>query len=451
MDNLTAARIQMAYSLGFHMLFAALGIGMPLLMVLAEGLWLRTGDTRWRELARTWGKATGILFAIGAVSGTALSFELGLLWPHFMALAGSAVGPAFTLEGFAFFLEAIFLGLYLYGWDKLPPVAHWLTGIPVALSGAASSVLVTAAGAWMQNPLGAGLLRTRPEAFDPLTHLFGNPAWWIMALHSTVACYAAAGFAVAGVYAWGALRGRWDGLRRRALALAMAVGTVAAVSMPLTGHVAAQEVARRQPAKLAAMEAQFRTERGAPLRIGGWPDTGRQEVRWAIEIPGLLSWLAFGRTDAEVAGLDRFPRDQWPNVPVVHIAFQIMVGAGFASLAVAAWFWWAWWRRRAASPPAVPRPLLWAVVANSPLGFVALEAGWVVTELGRQPWILYGVMRTADAVTTAPGVVATLVGFLVLYLLLAATLVWLLAGLKHPAEPAGGAPLPPGGEVASHG
>lgn len=429
MTDLLAARLQMAFSLGFHMIFAAAGVGMPLLMLIAEGLWLRTGRKSYLGIARTWSKATAVLFAIGAVSGTALSFELGLLWPPFMEFAGSIVGPAFTLEGFAFFIEAIFIGLYLYGWNRLSPVAHWLTGIPVALSGAASSVLVVTANAWQQNPVGAELVTSNPAALDPLGALFGNPTWGIMALHSTLATYAATSFAVAGTYAWAALKGWREQKVHDAMRIALAVGVVAALLMPVTGDMHAKGTARRQPVKLAAMEAQFETERGAPLRIGGIPDVEARETRFAIEIPGALSWLAFGDVNAEVAGLNQVPREEWPNVPVVHYSFQLMVGAGFAMLFVAA-LYWALVRRRGARV-LEDRRLLWILVAASPLGYVALETGWIVSEVGRQPWIIYEVMKTADAVTPAGGVPITLAAFVALYLFLTVVLIWLLRRLQH--------------------
>lgn len=413
MTALTAARLQMEVSLGFHMIFAALGVALPLLMVMAEGLWLRTGNRSYLVLAKTWAKATGLLFAIGAVSGTALAFELGLLWAPFMAEAGSIIGPAFTWEGYAFFLEAIFLGIYLYGWERLTPLQHWLAGIPIAISGAASSVLVVAANAYMQLPV---------------TPLFANPLWPPMAMHSTLACYAAAGFAVAGVYAWGAWRGRGSELHRLALRLALAVGTVAAFAMPITGHISAQATARYQPAKLAAMEAQFRTEAGAPLRIGGWPLVKTGEVRYAVEIPGGLSWLAFGDAAAPVTGLDAFPVADWPSVPLTHISFQVMVGAGMLLIVVATWYWLTWRSHRASLPG---RRLLLAILVASPLGFLALQAGWVVTEVGRQPWVIYGQMRTADAVTTAPGIFSTFLIFTVLYIILLITLIWLLRRIRH--------------------
>lgn len=433
MDDLLAARLQMAVSLGFHMIFAAIGVGMPLLMLIAEGLWLRTGDRPYLQLAKKWAKATGILFAIGAVSGTALSFELGLLWPRFMEFSGGIIASAFALEGYAFFLEAIFLGLYLYGWNRLSPRGHWWTGVPIAISGAASSVLVVSTNAWMQNPVGFVLENGMPAEVDPVAALF-NPSWGVMAVHSTLATYAATAFAVAAVYAWGMLKGRRDAYHKAGLSIAMVVALVSAVAMPITGDISSRWVADRQPVKLAAMEAQFETEQGAPLRIGGLPDPQRRIVKYAIEIPKGLSWLAYKDPDAEVRGLDRVPEDEWPNVPLTHIAFQIMVVAGFAMLVVSLWYWIAY--RRPASKSHVGSLLLRTLVAAGPLGFLALEAGWIVTEVGRQPWIIYGVMRTAEAVTPVPGVLSTLIGVTVLYILLLITVIWLLSRLATgaPAE-----------------
>lgn len=429
MSNLDAARFQMAYSLAFHMFFAALGVGMPLLMFIAEGLWLRRREEHYLSLAKTWAKATGVLFAIGAVSGTGLSFEMGLLWPGFMQFAGSTIGPAFTLEGYAFFTEAIFLGLYLYGWERLSPVAHWLSGLVVAISGAMSSVMVVATNAWMQNPVGADLLKADPNAVDPIASLFRNQAWGIMALHSTLATYVATGFAVAGIYAWGALKGRVDPLRRSALAISLLVGGLAAATMPVTGHVSAQDIAERQPMKLAAAEAQFETETGAPLRIGGIPDMENLTVPLAIEIPGGLSFLAYNDFGAEVQGLDQIPREEWPNVPLVHISFQLMVISGFAMLGVAGLAGYIYIRRRERFME--HRWLMWLLLFSSPLGFLALQTGWIVTEVGRQPWIIYGVMRTTEAVTPAPGLKVAMFGFVALYTVLAVVLVWLLRRLKH--------------------
>jgi cytochrome bd ubiquinol oxidase subunit I len=425
MDVLTAARIQMEVSLGFHMFFAALGIGMPLLMLLAEWQWLKTGQLHYRRLAKTWGKATALTFAVGAVSGTALSFELGLLWPSFMALAGGVIGPTFALEGYAFFIEAIFLGLYLYGWDRLSPRAHWWTGVPVALAGMMSGVFVVAANAWMQVPGGFELTADGALAgSDPLAP-FRSPAWIHMALHSTLSCYIATGFAVAGVYATGMLRNRRDAYHRSALGIALGVGAVAALLQPLSGDWSARKMAEHQPAKLAAAEAHFVTSSHVPLMIGGLPDE-EGNVRYALHIPNALSLMIGRSPETVVVGLNDFPRDERPPVAITHIAFQIMVASGFAMIFVALWYWWTRWRRRD-----MGRWLPALLLLASPLGFLALQAGWIVTEVGRQPWVIYGIMRTADGVTPQQGVPVTLFGFSVLYLALGIALVLLLRGLAR--------------------
>jgi cytochrome d ubiquinol oxidase subunit I len=435
MDILTAARAQMTLSLGFHMVFAATGIGLPLLMLIAEGLWLWTRKPHYRDLARKWGKATGLLFAIGAVSGTALSFELGLLWPRLMEKAGSIVGPAFALEGFAFFIEAIFLGLYLYGWDRLPPIAHWMTGVPVAASGLLSGILVVAVNAWMQVPVGFEIDEAgRFVNVDPLA-TFRSPAWVHMAIHSSLSCYIATAFAVAGVYAYGLLRGRNDAYHHSALGIALGLGTVTALLQPLSGDFSGQRVAKYQPIKLAAMEALFETQAGAPLVIGGIPDEKAGKVRFAIEIPYLLSLLVAHDPQAIIKGLNDFPIEERPNVMLVHLAYQIMVGSGLVMIAVGLVYWWVRWRRQVAQS----RVLLYAVVLAAPLGFLALEAGWFVTEVGRQPWTIYHVMRTSAAVTSAADVPSSLFAFTVLYLGLAVTVVLLL--LKLAQKPGGATPL----------
>lgn len=427
MDRLTAARAQMEVSLGFHMVFAALGIGMPLLMVIAEGMWLRTSAPHYRDLARKWGKVTALLFAIGAVSGTALSFELGLLWPRFMELAGGAIGPAFALEGYAFFIEAIFVGLYLFGWDRLSPRAHWLCGIPVAVSGMLSGALVVAANAWMQVPVGVRIENGRLVDADAMA-AFESPMWPVMSIHSTLSCYIAVGFAVAGVYAFGVLRGKRDEYHRKGIDIGLGVAAVAAALQLVSGHASAQAVADHEPVKLAAMEAHFVTSRGVPIVLGGIPDGDTGEVKWALRIPKALSLLATNDPDAELRGLDDFPKDERPNVLVTHLAFDTMVGCGFTLFGVGSFFWlrrlWRWRRR---SPIAFePKALLRLVVLVSPLGFVALEAGWIVTEVGRQPWIVRGVMRTRDAVTPVASVPVSFVAFTILYVLLAVVLVALL-------------------------
>ena len=428
MTDLLAARTQMAVSLGFHIVFAELGIALPLLMVLAEWRWRRTGERAYYDLARRWAKGTAVLFAVGAVSGTVLSFELGLLWPGFMRHAGPLIGMPFSLEGFAFFLEAIFIGVYLYGWERVSPRAHLAAGIVVAVSGAASALFVVLVNAWMNTPVGFTV--DAAGAFvniDPVKAM-RSPAAFQQVLHMLLASYAATGMAVAGVHAWMLLRGAAPAFHRRALMLALSVGVPAAVAQPLSGDLSARVVAETQPVKLAALEGQWETERGAPLRIGGWPDASREETRWALEIPRGLSLLAFHDPNAEVRGLRSVPPEDRPPVRIVHVGFQTMVGLGSAMALVALWAAWVAWRRRDLSSD---RRLLRALVIVAPFGFLATEAGWVVTEVGRQPWVVQGFMRTAHAVTPMPGLVVPMVTFTALYVGLGIVVVALVASLAR--------------------
>ncbi len=429
MTDLLAARSQMAMSLAFHILFAIAGMAMPLMMILAEWRHHRTGDPAALELAKRWAKGTAILFAVGAVSGTVLSFELGLLWPEFMRHAGPLVGMPFSLEGFAFFLEAIFLGLYLYGWDKLSRRVHMLTGLGVAACGLASAIFVTAVNAWMNDPAGFELDPSTGEFvdIDPRAAML-NDAFFTQALHMSLAAYAAVAVVVMGIHAWALRRNPHSPLHQNAFRLALAVALVSVPAQIVSGDLSAKYVAEHQPAKLAAAESLFHTQTRAPLAIGGIPDEHAMELRGAIEIPGGLSFLAFADFDAEVTGLDRIPPDEWPPVTIVHIAFQIMVGCGFAMLALVGVGGLLWLRARTGSraPPwARPRYLLAAVLA-APLGLIAIEAGWVVTEVGRQPWIIRGVMRTADAVTPMPHLTAPFLLFTALYLFLGVIVLVLL-------------------------
>ena len=434
MSEYLAARAQMGTSLGFHIVFASLGVGLPLLLLIVEGLALWRNDATWRLMARRWGKAFGILFAVGAVSGTVLSFELGLLWPGFMRYAGSIIGLPFSMEGFAFFIEAIFLGLYLYGWERLSPLKHWLCTIPLAISGAASAWFVTTANAWMNSPAGFKLVDGRVTDVHPIQAIF-NPGTPIETAHTMIASYLATGFAVAAVYAIGILRGRRGRLYRRGLLIGMALGAICTPLQIITGDINARWVADNQPAKLAAMEGQFQTETGAPLRIGGVPDPAAGVTRFAIEVPAGLSFLAYGDPGATVRGLRSFPVGTTPNPVPVHIAFQLMVAIGFGLLALAAWFFGLLLLRRR-----VPtyRPLLFAVGAAGVGGFAGIEAGWMVTEIGRQPWIIYGVVTTSAAITPAPGLVLSFFVSTAVYIALTMATVTLLlrlaAGTRHGGE-----------------
>src|SRR5262245_10460951 len=292
MSNLFAARAQMAISLGFHIIFAALGIALPLLMVLAEWRWRRTGDEVYLQLAKRWSKGAAILFAVGAVSGTVLSFELGLLWPRFMGFAGPIIGMPFSLEGFAFFTEAIFLGLYLYGWNLLSPRMHLISGILVAVSGAVSGIFVVTANAWMNTPSRFEIVNGQVVNVNPIAAML-NPASLHEVIHMTLAAYVATGFATAAIHALFLLRNREDVFHRRALGIALVVACISIPLQLLSGDFSAKSVANLQPVKFAAMEAAYRTETGAPIRIGGIPDDEAMTTHFAIEIPYLLSVLAF--------------------------------------------------------------------------------------------------------------------------------------------------------------
>src|SRR3989338_8010158 len=307
-SDLLSARVLMAVSLGFHIVFAVAGIGMPLLMALAEGLWLRTREPVYLDLARRWARGTAILFAVGAVSGTVLAFELGLLWPGFMELAGGVIGMPFSLEGFAFFTEAIFLGIYLYGWDRISPGAHWLAGVLVAASGMASGVFVVTANAWMNAPAGFRLGDGRVADVDPVAAML-NAASPNQVVHMTLAAYVATGFGVAAVHAFFLLRDRSNAFHRRAFAIARAGAPVAILLEIVSGDATAKMVARHQPAKFAAMEGHYRTEPGAALLIGGLPDDAAMRTPWALRVPRLLSFLAHGEFGATVTGLADIPRD----------------------------------------------------------------------------------------------------------------------------------------------
>jgi cytochrome d ubiquinol oxidase subunit I len=422
MNDLLFARSQMAMSLAFHIVFAVLGIGLPVLMTISEAFYLRARQPIFLELSKRWARGTAILFAVGAVSGTVLAFELGLLWPGFMEHAGAIIGMPFSLEGFAFFAEAIFLGLYLYGWNRLSPFVHWICGVLVAGNGTLSGIFVVTANAWMNAPAGFKIVNGKATDIDPIAAML-NPASLHEVLHMTLAAFVATGFAVAGVHAFFLLRKPASDFHRSALAIALAVGCLSAPLQILSGDFSARTVAKIQPAKLAAMEAHYHTEKGAPLLLGGLPNDETLTTSYPLRIPGGLSLLSKHDPQARVAGLEEFPRENWPNVRLVHWSFDLMVSCGFALFAISLTAGWLWWRRRRLPDT---KWFLRSLVAAGPLGFVAIEAGWMVTELGRQPWIIYGVMRTEQAVTPMPGIAVPFFIFTAVYIFLAVAVVYLL-------------------------
>ena len=422
MENLLAARLQMAVSLGFHIIFSCIGMAMPFFMAISGFKWLRSGKPVYKDLTKAWSVGVAIFFAVGAVSGTVLSFELGLLWPTFMAHAGPIFGMPFSWEGTAFFIEAIALGLFLYGWDRLHPWVHWGSGVVVGVSGVASGIFVVAANGWMNSPAGFDWIDGKAYNIDPVAAMF-NDAWFSQALHMTIAAFVATGFAVAGLHALLLLKNPGNIFHKKAFKIALSVGAVAALLQPLSGDISAKDVAIRQPAKLAAMEALFETSQPAALIIGGIPNEETRRVDYAIHLPKMLSYLAHGDFDAKVIGLDAFPADEQPPVLVTHIAFQIMVLCGSLMALIGLLFLLFSWRWKHLLDR---KWFLWLVVLATPLGFIAVEAGWTVTEVGRQPWIIYGIMRTKDAVSTMPGLEFPFYIFSGVYLMLAFILVWLM-------------------------
>lgn len=432
MSNLLAARAQMGTSLAFHIIFASLGVGLPLLLCIAEGLALWHKDSGWMVLTRRWTKAFALLFAIGAVSGTILSFEIGLLWPTYTRFSGSIIGLPFALEGFAFFIEAIFLGLYLYGWERLTPRVHWLCSFPLWISGAASAWFIVSANSWMNTPAGFQIKNGQVTGINPLQAIL-NPSTPYETSHMLLAAYVATGFGVAAVYAIQILRGKRGAYYRKGLLLAMALGAISIPFQIFDGDLSARSLETVQPAKLAVMEGVFHTAKGVPIKVGGIVDDRTGQVVYAIEIPDLLSILAKGNPNATVIGLDAFAPEDRPDPFFVHPAFDGMVGSGFFTLFIGSVFWLLYFRRKRVVPE--NRLLLWGIVLSGPISFLAIELGWMVTELGRQPWVIYGILRTKDAVTPAPGLDISFAIFSIIYVVLTITLVVLLLRLARSPLP----------------
>jgi cytochrome d ubiquinol oxidase subunit I len=425
-EYLDEARQMQALSFAAHIPLVCFGIAFPAMVLFVEWRYLRTGDQLYRTIAKRWSKVMLALFAVGVVTGTILSFELGLLWPNFMATFGDVFGVAFALEGFSFFLEAIFIAIYVYGWDRLTPRAHFLAGVPIVITGFVGSMMVIAVNGWMNHPTGFALRAGEVVDVHPFAALFENDFFWHELVHMYLAAYIVAGFLTAAVYAWGWLRGRRGPYERTALLVALTIGALAAPVQIVVGDWAAREVAHNQPVKLAALEGLGETTEGAPLHVLGWYDDG--EVKYGIRFPKLLSLLAFHDPTATVEGLDEVPEEDQPPVNVVRAAFQTMVLIGFFLAFVGAVFLWTLLRRRR-----LPRSdwFYRAVVVAGPLSLVALVAGWVTTEVGRQPWVVYDVMRTSEAVTGATGIPVGYATLALVYAGLGAAVFWVLRRLAR--------------------
>jgi cytochrome d ubiquinol oxidase subunit I len=427
--HLDQARQMQAMSFAVHIPLTCFGVAFPALVVFTEWLHLRTGDPLYRRIARRWSRIMVALFAVGVVTGTILSFELGMLWPNFMGSFGDVFGLGFAIEGFAFFLEAIFIGIYVYGWDRMKPRHHWLCGLPIVVTGMVGAAMVIAVNGWMNHPGGFDLVGGEVVDVRPWAALFGNTFFWHELVHMYVAAYIVVGFLLAGAYAWGKLRGRWGRYERTALAIPLTVAAVAAPVQLLVGDWAAREVAQHQPVKLAALEGLQKTTKGAPEHVLGWYDEKTGEINWGISIPKLLSFLSYHDPDATVRGLDAVPPDDRPGpINTVRFAFQTMVGIGTGLAALAALVLFVRWRRKR-----LPESVWFyrALVLAGPAAVVALISGWVVTEVGRQPWIVYEVMRVDAAVTGAGGVPVGYALLALVYAGLLAALAWILRRLSR--------------------
>ena len=427
-DQLLWARELQALSFAVHIPLVCFGVSFPAMVLFAEWRGVRTGDPALIALARKWSKVMATLFAVGVVTGTILSFELGLLWPDFMATFGDVFGLAFALEGFSFFTEGIFVAIYVYGWGRLSPRAHLASGIPAAIAGLTGSMMVIAVNGWMNHPTGFDVVDGAVVHVRPWAAIF-NPFFWHELVHMYVAGYLVAGFLVAGVYARQWLRGRRTPYVRAGLVIGLTFAALAAPVQVLVGDWAGREIADRQPTKLAAVEGLQHTSKGAPFHIGGFYSDG--EIKAGIAVPRLLSLLARHDPNATIQGLEAVPARDRPPVNVVRTSFQAMVGIGTLLALLGVLYLATWWRHGR-----LPRnPWFWrAVVAAGPLSLVALICGWVVTEVGRQPFVVYGVLRTREAVTNAGGLPIAFVAMLAVYAGLGLMVVWLLRRLAREQE-----------------
>jgi cytochrome d ubiquinol oxidase subunit I len=427
-EHLLAARQLQALSFIVHIPLVCFGTALPAMVLFAEWMYHRTGDPVLREIARRWTRIMVALFAVGVITGTILSFEMGLLWPSFTATFGSVFGLGFAIEGFSFFVEAIFIGIYVYGWTRLSPRLHMLSAVPIVLSGFTGSFMVIAVNSWMNHPSGFRLVGGEAVDVHPWAALFGNRYFWHEIIHMYFAGYIVTGFLLAAVYAFGRLRGRWGRYERTALAIPLTLAAVIAPVQVLVGDWAARDVAKYQPTKLAALEGLGRTEENAPVHVGGWYDSGRGEVRYGIRIPRALSFLAYHRFNSTVQGLDAVPPEDRPPVNIVRFAFQTMVGIGTLLALLGIGFLIVRVRKRR------PPDSLWfyrAVVLAGPAALVALLAGWITTEVGRQPWTVWHVMRTSQAVTGAGPIPFGYAALAIVYVFVAIALWWILRRLAR--------------------
>ncbi len=436
MSNLIAARVQMGNSLAFHIIFSVLSIGMPLMLCIAEGIGLWRKDPEWMLLARRWSKAVLLIFIVGAVSGTVISFELGLLWPTYINYTGAIVGPLFAIEGIFFFVEAIFLGIYLYGWDRLSPRAHWICSFPIWISGIFAAFIIVTVNSWMNTPTGFQIQNGKITGINSWQAIF-NPSQPYEIMHMVLAAFVGIGFGVAMVYAIATLRGKHDGYHRKAMLLGLTVGLVSIPLQMMAGDAIARSLATQQPIKLASMEAVYNTSSHVPLHLMGIPNVPQESwFTQGLVIPNGLSLLVGFSPDTTVTGLNTVAASSRPSdalIVLIHIAFDLMVLFGSFMTLVAIVFWLLFIVRRGRMPEY--GWLLWGIILCGPMAFLAVEFGWVVTEEGRQPWVIYNFLLTSKAVTPAPYLNLTFTVFTIIYVLMSIILIVLLLRLARQPLP----------------
>ncbi|WAH37570.1 cytochrome ubiquinol oxidase subunit I [Alicyclobacillus dauci] len=437
MDHVHLARALFGSTLGFHIIYATLGVGIPFMVTVAEVTYALTGDTDYAVMAKRWTRGFTVLLAVSITTGTTVALQLSLLWPKFMQLVGQIIALPFLIEIFAFFMEALFMSIYVYAADRIPRRWRIVSVLLVAIGAAASALLITDANAFMNAPQGFRIENGRAVDVHPWQAVL-NPSLPTSDFHVLMTAYMAVPFVLAAVAAYGLLKKSHTDRERqhqyKALMLSLALGGTFGLVAAISGDMSGKYLAGHQPEKLAVAEGLFKTQAHAPLVIGGWVSPSRQDVIGGIKVPDMLSWLATDRLDGVVKGLNDFPRDTWPPL-FLHLFFDGMVGIGTALIFFAI-FAWAVKRIRRHEKYPFPRWILGIAVICGPLAMVAIELGWIYACIGRQPWIIYHVMRTSDAVTSAPYVGWMFVLFLILYAILAVGSITVLRFYfaRHPLE-----------------
>jgi cytochrome bd ubiquinol oxidase subunit I len=430
MDSaLLVHRLQFAFTITYHYLFPQLTMGLAPLIVVLKSMALRTGNQRYNDAARFWAKIFGINFVIGVVTGIPMEFQFGTNWSHFSRFAGGVIGQTLAMEGvFAFFLESAFLGLFLYGEKRLSPKAHWFSAMAVFIGSWVSGYFIVATDAWMQHPQGYMLQADGSATLTSFWALVLNPwAIWQYA-HNMAGAVLTGAFVMAAVGAFYLLRDKHVEHARSFITTGVIAGFVAAILLiGPTGDGQGRNIAKHQPATLAAMEALFKTQPGAPLVIIGQPDVEKKTIDNSIEVPRALSFLTYRKWDAEVKGLDSFPESEWPqNISLLYYSYHIMVGLGTIFMAILVVSGFLLWRKKLWNA----RWMLWILMLSFPFPYIANTAGWMTAEVGRQPYLVYGLMRTVGGYSksvSAGNAWFTLLGFMGMYTMLSALFLFLIS------------------------